>query len=245
LFWWFPVIAALAFCVLAGAFFFYWLHFGNNTPSSNPNDWGPFGDFIAGVTNPIISLFALLSVLLTLLVQSKQLDTARDQLAEMQLSSERQMAHIEKETNKADIYRTIQVLESRLERLYREPVFLLSEGKLEKWEVFLLLSHATEGALAKVPPLSDLGPLEHRDQYLRTKATLTQLHTTLVKLSMQLTLLVDIDPNDHLALFYEPTLSHLAGKLRAIGYLPLHDDQAIKFAQEARNAIRRGNRSTD
>jgi hypothetical protein len=199
MFWWISLIAATATSVLAGAFFFYWLYFGGNEPSKNPSDWGPFGDFVGGVTNPIISFFALLSLLLTLVMQSKQLDAAREQLQHAQETTDKQFAHLEQEAKKADIARTLQVLEDRLERLYREPVYFISNGILEQWEVYLLLSHATPEVLSKVPALTDLGPPQYRNEYLKTKATLTQLHITLLKLSMQLTSLINVDAENDMS----------------------------------------------
>jgi uncharacterized membrane protein len=243
MFWWISLIAAIATSVLAGAFFFYWLYFGGNEPSKNPSDWGPFGDFIGGVTNPIISFFALLSLLLTLVMQSKQLDATREQLQHAQETTSKQFSHMEREAKKADITRTLQVLEGRLERLYREPVYFVSDGNLEQWEVYLLLSHATPEVLRKVPALTDLGPPQYRNEYLRTKATLTQLHITLVKFSMQLTSLVNVDAENDMSWFYEPTLGHLARKLKEIGYLPSPDDQTIEHSQTFRNRLRESRRS--
>jgi hypothetical protein len=244
LFAWISLIAATATSVLLGSFFVYWLFFHGNPLSANPTDWGPFGDFIGGVTNPILSFFALLALLLTLVVQSRQLDAARIQMIQSQADAAQQFAHLEKEAKKADIHRTLQVLEARLERIYREPVYFLSQEKLEKWEVYLLLSHATDEVLRKVPPITDLGPLEYRNEYLQTKATLTQLHITLVKFSMQLTSLAYIDEENQLTWFYEPTLSHLARKLKQIGYLPSPDDETIDHGSDFRQKIRESRRKS-
>jgi hypothetical protein len=78
-------------------------------------------------------LFALVAVLLTLMVQSKQLQATREELD-----------NLKKEAKKSDIYRTLQVLENRLEELYREPIYFPSQGRLEESELYLLLSHATD-----------------------------------------------------------------------------------------------------
>lgn len=130
LFWWIALIGATAACVLLGAFFFYWLHFGTNSPSTNPNEWGPFGDFIGGVTNPILSFFALLSLLLALVVQSKQLEATREQLSHAQETARKQISHMELQARKGDLHRSLQVLEARLERLYREPIYVPKNGRL-------------------------------------------------------------------------------------------------------------------
>lgn len=50
--------------------------------SSKNEAWGQFGDYIGGTLNPILSFFALISLLITLWVQSQSLDTARKQIAQ-------------------------------------------------------------------------------------------------------------------------------------------------------------------
>jgi hypothetical protein len=243
LFKWISVIASTATAVLLGSFLVYWLYFGNADISKAPADWGPFGDFIGGVTNPIISFFALLSLLLTLVVQSKQLEAAREEVDRTRKAAEEQMTHLRKEAKKADVFRTIEVLESRLEKLYREPIVILSDGQLEQWELYLLLSHAMPEVLKKVPALTDLGLPAHRNDYLRTKATLTQLHVTLVKLSMQLSFLAHIEDGDEISFFYEPTISFMAAKLKEIGYLPSPDDATIEINLALRNKLREARRA--
>lgn len=238
IFWWIALIASVATCVLCGSFFVYWLYFGKSEISKTPAEWGPFGDFIGGVTNPILSLFTLLSVLLTLLLQSRQLESTRDELDRTRLAATEQMEHLRKEAKKADIFRTIQVLEARLEQLYREPIFFVNNGQMERWELYLLLSHATDEVLMRVPAIADIGPPQLRNEYLRTKGTLTQFHITLVKLSMQLTQLVVLDESEQFSFFYEPTISYMAQKLEMIGYLPESDADTIRYGNGFRNTVR-------
>ncbi len=42
--------------------------------------WGTFGDFMGGTLNPILSFFALIAVLLTIILQSKELEATREEL---------------------------------------------------------------------------------------------------------------------------------------------------------------------
>jgi hypothetical protein len=44
--------------------------------------WGQLGDFIGGVTNPLLSFLALIALLTTVKLQSDQLDAAREELDE-------------------------------------------------------------------------------------------------------------------------------------------------------------------
>lgn len=239
LYGWITWIGVAATWIFLAAFLFYWMHFGANQLSQNPSDWGLFGDFIGGVTNPLLSLFALLSLLLTLNVQSKQLIVAREQLDHQQQSAREQLAQLRLQGKKDDLYRVLQVLEARLERLYREPLYIPNNAQLEQWELYLLFSHATPLALERVPALSDMGPAQHRNEYLSTKASLTQLHITLVKLSSQLTTLAYLDPHDEIIVFYEPTINYFAEKLVAIGYLPDPDAATIEIHRSLRDSLRR------
>jgi uncharacterized membrane protein len=231
-------IGLVASTVLCIAFFTYWWHFSSYPISTNPTDWGPFGDFIGGIANPIFSFFALIALLLTLAMQSKQLEAARKELDRTQAAAAEQISQLKKEAKKSDIYRVIQILELRLEKLYREPITFLLDGVLEHWQLYLLFSHAQPRVLKNVPDISDIGPIEYRNDYLRSKATLTQLHETLVKLSMQLTMLTVTDDEEQISIFYDPTINYLAKKLKEIGYLPESDAATIEHSYMFRNTIR-------
>jgi uncharacterized membrane protein len=47
--------------------------------SPNPDHWGVFGDYVGGLLNPIFSFLAFVGVLLTVVLQARQLDAAREQ----------------------------------------------------------------------------------------------------------------------------------------------------------------------
>jgi fumarate reductase subunit C len=241
---WLARIAAAATSVLLGAFLVYALYFGKNGLSSNHEHWGQFGDFIGGIANPIISFFGLVAVLLTVVLQSKQFETTKEELQHTRRNASEQIEHLKHEARKTEIYRTIQVLENRLERLYREPIYFVMDGKLKNWELYLLMSHATPRVLKCIPPLVGPEPEQYEAEFLQTKATLTQLHITLVKFSFLLTSLVDIDGSEETTFFYEPTLAHLAKQLKEIGYLPASDDQSIRLSQEFRNRVRQNRNTT-
>ena len=50
--------------------------------------WGSFGDFIGGCLNPIIGLFALFALFMTLVLQSKELEATRIELKRSATSAE-------------------------------------------------------------------------------------------------------------------------------------------------------------
>lgn len=47
--------------------------------SSTPGDWGVFGDYVGGLLNPFFSFLAFIGVILTVVLQARQLDIIREQ----------------------------------------------------------------------------------------------------------------------------------------------------------------------
>ena len=253
---WLPAIVSAAVLVLVVVYAAYAWNFGQLGVSQSQEDWGQFGDFVGGIANPILSFFALITLVLTVGLQSKLLGLANEQLrvsrqeladtrTELELArkaAEGQLKHLQQEAKKNDIYRTVRVLEERLETLYKEPVYLLIGDRLECWQLYLLLSHGSDSLLAKVPPLLEEPPESCHAQLMQTKGALTRLHVTLVKFSFLLTSLSSIDDSDELTLFYEPTLDHLAKQLKKTGYLPEDDEQSMHHMAQFRNTVREGRR---
>jgi uncharacterized membrane protein len=78
---WLIWIFAVATVAIAVVFSFYFLNFNfNYNLSSQQLDWGIFGDFIGGTLNPILSFFSLIALLLTIIFQSKELESTRKEL---------------------------------------------------------------------------------------------------------------------------------------------------------------------
>lgn len=75
-------VVAAAVALVAGAFWAYFINFGPADFSKDPAVWGQFGDFIGGTANPLISTLALIAVVLTIVLQSKQLDISSQELNE-------------------------------------------------------------------------------------------------------------------------------------------------------------------
>lgn len=249
-------IVALASTYLLTVFGTYIFFFGSQGVSSSQEQWGQFGDFLGGTVNPLMSFLALIAIVLTIILQSKQLELSknelalsrqeltatREELAQSRAAAEEQVAHLIAEAKKADVYRTVQVLESRLERLYREPVFFLSDGVLRKRELYFVLTFATPDSLKQIIKPDEPPPSDHESELVQTKSLLTQLHSTIVKLSIQLTFLIECSDSDPVLFFYEPTLNHLASKLKEVGYLPEQDELTMKINSDMRRRIMEGRR---
>lgn len=72
------VVASISILIVV---FLYVIHFSWGLSSKN-EVWGQFGDYFGGTLNPILSFLALISLLITLWVQSQSLDVAQRQIAQ-------------------------------------------------------------------------------------------------------------------------------------------------------------------
>jgi uncharacterized membrane protein len=229
-------ILVTAVFVVTVVFLFYLLNFPGEL-SLDHQRWGTFGDFIGGTLNPILSFLALIALLLTIVLQNRELEATREELAQTRKAAQEQVEHFKNESKKADVYKTIQVLEDRLEKLYREPIYFLTGAKLLERELYFVLTFASEEALQQIIKPEEPPAAEYETELVKTKSLLMQLHLTIVKLSMQLTLLTQHPYNSAVLFFYEPTIGHLADKLDKIGYLPPDDKVTLKMNAEIRRNI--------
>jgi uncharacterized membrane protein len=230
---WLAWVFVSAVVVVAAVFLFYFLNFKGGLTLEHDR-WGTFGDFVGGTLNPILSFFALTALLLTIVLQNRELEATREEMSQSRIAAQDQVAHFKNESKKADVYKTIQVLENRLENLYREPIYFISGNELRERELYFVLSFATDDALQQIIRPEEHPPSEYETQLVKTKSLLMQLHLTIVKLSLQLTILTEFLDNNALLFFYEPTIGHLASKLDEIGYLPEADKESLRLNAEVR-----------
>jgi len=230
---WLAWIFVSAIVIIMLVFLFYFMSF-NDGLSIKHDEWGTFGDFIGGILNPILSFFALTALLLTIILQNRELEATRSEISQSRLAAQEQVAHFKDESKKSDIYKTIQVLESRLERLYREPIYFISGDSLRERNLYFTLTFASEEALQQIIKPEVSPPSEYETELVKTKSLLMQLHLTIVKLSVQLTMLTQFRENTAILFFYEPTISHFASKLDQIGYLPPADKETLRINAEMR-----------
>lgn len=78
---WIVGIGMAAFLFLVLSHVFYWLGRSNVVNEFGEDKWGQYGDFIGGVTNPIISLLTFGGLLYTILAQRRGLALQRWELA--------------------------------------------------------------------------------------------------------------------------------------------------------------------
>lgn len=81
---------AVALAVIAAAYIYYGNHFGwKIDPSGSKADWGVFGDFIGGVTNPILAFLTFIGLLWNLNIASKQVEDAKTESKRLEASEVR------------------------------------------------------------------------------------------------------------------------------------------------------------
>lgn len=135
--------------------------------SSKPDDWGVFGDYVGGVLNPFFSFLAFIGVIITVILQAKQLDIARQQ------------------ANVEEIQRVLSTLSSRIDSLLSavpsSTTRAIQDLSAPPQSVFELVSALGTLHLNR-PPKEDL-------DWLRLHAMETRLQELETAISGQLTVL--------------------------------------------------------
>ena len=112
--WMLWLIAGIALAFGAAATYFYYGQFHSYQLSQQVEHWGVFGDYIGGILNPIFGFFALIALLYTIHLQSKELAASREELRNSAQAlrdskdiAARQAEHFEIQAKKEDSYRMI------------------------------------------------------------------------------------------------------------------------------------------
>lgn len=91
--WIFSIATGIVAVVIA----FYFMNFSGSL-SNEHERWGTFGDFIGGTLNPILSFFALAALLLTIILQSKELEATREELIRSATAQEKSEVSLKKQS---------------------------------------------------------------------------------------------------------------------------------------------------
>lgn len=92
-------LAVIAFLLVVGVLVTYFNNF-NGELSKSSADWGSFGDFVGGSLNPLLAFLSFVALLITLVMQSQQLELSRKELSETK-EELRRAAEAQEESHKA------------------------------------------------------------------------------------------------------------------------------------------------
>jgi uncharacterized membrane protein len=98
LLYWLALIFLTATGIVAVVFVFYFMNFPGSL-SNQHERWGSFGDFMGGTLNPILSFFALIALLLTIILQSKELEATREELKRSATAQEKSEISLKKQSD--------------------------------------------------------------------------------------------------------------------------------------------------
>ncbi|MEW8071926.1 MAG: hypothetical protein AB2725_03710 [Candidatus Thiodiazotropha endolucinida] len=114
---WLAWILGIATAIGVGAFLLYFSKF-NDGLSVKHEIWGVFGDFIGGLLNPVFSFLALVALLLTIVLQSKELEQSRKELKRTAEANIAQANYFSSQQKREDIYKLITKLSERINNNY-------------------------------------------------------------------------------------------------------------------------------
>lgn len=106
--------AVVSFICVLGLYFFKF----HGRLSSEQALWGAFGDFVGGTLNPILSFMALIALLLTIVLQNRELEQTREELKRTAKANEEQANYIVAQQQRDDLFRLINKLADRINNNY-------------------------------------------------------------------------------------------------------------------------------
>jgi hypothetical protein len=107
------IIALTAGTVATAA---YLLNFGF-IPSDAQDVWGQFGDFLGGLLNPLVALFALYMLSVTLRIQRRELRATHDELKASRLIADVQRKVMQRQLFESQFFNVIPLFAKAIERL--------------------------------------------------------------------------------------------------------------------------------
>jgi hypothetical protein len=154
---WIGAILVFAIIFLVIIVLIYVSHFSESAPPEDARAaWGQFGDFVGGTSNPVLALLTLTGVLITLILQIRQLQNSKQELFE----SRSLLAQSNKSQEQAAMELSKQALASRQSSDLAGVNLLLVQYRAE-------IGHLRSQGLAASDPLqSRIADLETREREL-------------------------------------------------------------------------------
>jgi hypothetical protein len=131
--------------------------------SDDPTAWGAFGDYVGGVLNPVFAFLAFIALLLTIILQSRELELTRvelknsaDALKDSRDIADQQRQLTFKNAQKEDVFRIISFIYDEINRLNNE-----------KFKVFLFTNEFNSFEMYEMSVTSLFGSQKREDIHLR------------------------------------------------------------------------------
>jgi hypothetical protein len=91
----------------------YWWHFRSRA-LGEPEQWGQFGDYLAGILNPLFAMLAFLAVLYSISLQRAEARRLSERFEAEQQVSRTQLAELVADRTASELLRVIQDIDARL-----------------------------------------------------------------------------------------------------------------------------------
>ncbi len=114
---WLKALVTLSILIAIAALYLYTDKFGSEL-SSNQEMWGQFGDYIGGTLNPLFAFTALLALLYTIKLQSKELRNSAKQLKKSAIALESQNSVLEKQNFEATFFQLLRLYNDIVKELH-------------------------------------------------------------------------------------------------------------------------------
>ena len=110
-------VGAFAVFVILNVIAPYLFNFGGFPLSKDPALWGPFGDYVGGALNPMLSFLALIAILLTLHVQNEELNLSRKELEQSRSALQQQAAATDQQNFEGMLFQMIRLHHDIVEKM--------------------------------------------------------------------------------------------------------------------------------
>lgn len=172
----------LALLALVGAMLIYAIWFfviNRRGLSTDPGDWGSFGDFVGGLLNPVIAYMAFYWLTVSVSIQRTELSETKNALLESRDAQRAQAKSTEKAMRMQAVNMQLQAIDTQLRSLYEYRSFVLEHGSGPNITYQMLTpSGKREKADELIAPLTkEIVDLQSRQQALIAQSQLIASET--------------------------------------------------------------------
>jgi uncharacterized membrane protein len=179
---WLVLAAALA--LVAAVATPYYLQFGG-TLSTQRDAWGQFGDYFAGLLNPVFSMLAFLGLVLSIVVQRNEAKEANARLSEQIEINKKELEQAQSQRFGSELLAVVQDIDQRLATILKTVVS--SPGTHPDLTISLMISEAIRVREGASSPAHDEFIRIARDRGSVVEATVREMTELVLEMKMILT----------------------------------------------------------